>query len=152
MLAAMHPNDTDSNEFSSHQPDIAFDEESRPEPSVGFSFEDIQGWTEPEDDQEEFSAEDMERAFKVCERYMRWVWEGGGANRLSSTKDVRGLGLRGAILCWVFIKRLRRFSLTMMAEGLGEKKQSVGRWFTSFQEAFPEVKTPHMQNERPDNT
>lgn len=86
----------------------------------------------------ELSQEDVDRALKVLDMLLRWIWQDG-------TKNHDGVKIRAIIICWVFIKELRPMTLTEMAAGYDLKKQSLGRWFDEFKKDFKGVRTSHMR-------
>jgi hypothetical protein len=143
MLAAMHPNDTDSNEFSSHQPDIAFDEESRPEPSVGFSFEEIERELgESLDDPERhstFTQQEWDAFAKGLEKVFRWIYQD------PHHRNLDGIQIRALIVAWIVVKELQPLTLTQLARMYGKDKQSFGRWVDEFKKEFREVRNCHMK-------
>ncbi len=119
-------------ELTTDFPFDEIDERERSNQAQGFHVEQSGG------DRDEFSAEEMDAAFKMFTRLLEWVWQGG-------MKNSDGLKIRTAIACWVFLKHLHPLTLTQLARGFGKQKQSYGRWVDHFKIEFPHIRNPHMK-------
>jgi hypothetical protein len=123
--------------------EIAHAEDGHLEPSVEFDYDEIdcrvpEFHVEPEEDPEEFTAEEIEAACKVFTRLVQWIWQNG-------MRHPEGITIRAIVVCWVFLAELRPLNLTQMAGAFGKKKQSLGRWVDDFKRAFPAIRIAHMK-------
>jgi hypothetical protein len=86
---------------------------------------------------EQFTAKEIDAAVKVIDRVLIWVWQNG-------MRNPEGIKIRAIVVCWILLKPLRPFSLTMISQLYGKKKQSLGRWVDQFKRDFKFI-TPHMR-------
>ena len=121
--------------------DIAHEEDGHITPVQQFDWEAVErNLFSPESvkELEELTQEDIDRALKMFDVVLRWVFQNG-------MKNSDGLKIRAIIVCWIFLKELRPYKLVDMATGFGMQKQSLGRWHDDFKIRFPGIKTPHMR-------
>ena len=117
-------------------------EDGHLEPSCGFDYDEIDRnvfHVAPQEDNELFSAEEIDAACAVISRVVEWLWQDG-------MKNCDGLQNRAVVLCWVFLSQLRTLTMTEMANGFGKKKQSLGRAVDDFKRAFPKIRIAHMKD------
>lgn len=122
---------------------LVHDEDGQLANSVEFPYGEVQaslGDPPPEDDETEFSPEEIDAACKVFRSLVSWIWQSG-------MKNTDGITIRAIIVCWIFLNHLHPLSLTEIARGFGKKKQSLGRWVEDFKRRFPQVKTCHMKQQ-----
>lgn len=122
--------------------DPAHGEDGRIVPSEEFDYatveKNLSGRKMDEEDLSSFTEEEVDRALKVFQVLLEWVWQNG-------MKNPDGVKIRAIIVCWIFLKEIRPMSLTQMARGFDLKKQSLGRWVDIFKRKF-HIRTCHMRN------
>ncbi len=110
------------------------------EPSVEFDYEAVdRNGSDMEQQEEAASDEEVAAACRAFGQIIEWVWQDGMNNP-------EGLQIRASIACWIFIPHLRSLTLTQLAAGFGQKKQSPGRWVEDFKRAFPRIRICHMKD------
>lgn len=122
--------------------DAAHAEDGHLEPTCGPDWDAIDRncfGVEPEDDNEEFTPEEIDAACKVFTQLLEWIWQRG-------MKDERGIAIRAIVCCWVFLAQLRPLTETEIARGFGKHKQSLGRWVDDFKRRFPKIRIAHMKD------
>ena len=119
--------------------DVAHDEDGTFVEYTQFDYEAVdEALGSPRDQLADYSQEDIDRALKVLEILLQWVWQKGKNN-------FDGLGIRAIIICWVCLKEVRPMTETELATGFGKPKQSFGRWIEQFKIFFPRIRLPHMR-------
>lgn len=87
---------------------------------------------------DEAEGENREKAIQTIIRLKSWDFQNG-------MKDPHGLMIRSAVSAWAVVPLLEPLNLTQLAEGLGLKKQSLGRWVDQFKRDFPNIRNKHMR-------
>ncbi len=129
--------------------ELAHDEDGNQIESQGFDYDAVEVSTpgmvefdEADMDLSKLTPEEIAIGLEVMDKLLKWVWQSG-------MNDKKGITIRSIILCWVCLKQLRPFPMSVMAVGLKMKKQSLDRWVNkerhSFKKVFPTVKTPNAE-------
>lgn len=82
------------------------------------------------DEMEGLNPEEIEANLKMLKLFLGWAWQNGECRS-------NGLGVRLAVLCWVFLDDVKTMNQTELAKVIGKKdRQSLNRWVIVFRKYF----------------
>lgn len=89
---------------------------------------------------EQFTPQEIEAALKVNKALLTWVWQNGNVR-------ANGLGVRAAVLCWVFLEDVKKMKQSELSKVIGKShRQSLNRWVMNFRDKF-KFKNHHMKSD-----
>ena len=132
-----------------HEEFAFFDEDGKIIPATDFDYPEFDFSGASQRDLAKLDPADLDKAIQAFTKLLEWVW--ADAFKRSPNDDpfknrnLEGVKIRAIIVCWVFLKSLRKLSLTQVARATGKKKQSISRFMTRFKKDWPKIRTSHMK-------